>query len=60
MLQLVHQLDLFQHVGPVGPVLVHLQHHHLAGHLHRQIGDLDQDRNLTTFIIIYSCTIFAA
>lgn len=28
--QPVHQLDLFQHVAPVGAQLVHLQDHHLA------------------------------
>ena len=28
--ELVHQLHLFQHVGPVGGAQVHLQHHYLA------------------------------
>ena len=40
MLQLVHQLDLFKHVGPVGAVLVHLKHHHLPCHLHIKVDHI--------------------
>lgn len=37
MAELVHELDLLEHVVPVGPVLVHLQHHDLPGGL---VGNL--------------------
>ena len=39
VVELVHELHLLEHVGPVGAVLVHLQHHHLprrlVGHLQK-------------------------
>ena len=42
VVQLVHQLDLLEHVVPVGPLLVHLQDHHLPGVL---VDHLKQGRD---------------
>ena len=33
VVELVHELYLFEHVGPVRAVLVHLEHHHPSGRL---------------------------
>ena len=41
MVELVHELHLLEHVGPVRAVLVHLEHHHLPGGL---VGDLKESR----------------
>lgn len=37
MFELVHQLHLAKHVGPVCALLVHFEHHHLAGGLVRYL-----------------------
>ena len=42
MVQLVHELDLLEHVVPVGSLLVHLQDHHLPGVL---VDHLKRDTN---------------
>ena len=41
MAELVHELDLLEHVVPVGPLLVQLQDHHLARSL---VGHLKQTK----------------
>ena len=59
MLQLVHQLDLFQHVGPVGTVLVHLQHHHLPCHLQIKVDDI-LIRKMIIFVISNILTLLSS
>ena len=41
VIELVHELHLLEHVGPVRAVLVHLEHHHLPGGL---VGHLKESR----------------
>ena len=41
VIELVHELHLLEHVGPVRAVLVHLEHHHLP---RRLVGHLKQSR----------------
>lgn len=41
MFELVHELHFSQHVGPVGALLVHLEHHYLAGGLVRHLQQIN-------------------
>lgn len=57
MFQLVHQLHLPEHVGPVRPLLVHLEHHHLAG---RFMGNLEKHINIRNRLRILHASAFAS
>ena len=41
VIELVHELHLLEHVGPVRAVLVHLEHHHLPGGLVGHLKERD-------------------
>ena len=46
MVELVHELHLLEHVGPVRAVLVHLEHHHLPRRLVRHLKESRQESQL--------------
>ena len=46
VVELVHELHLLEHVGPVRAVLVHLEHHHLPRRLVRHLKELRQESQL--------------
>ena len=43
VVELVHELHLLEHVGPVRAVLVHLEHHHLPRRLVRHLKESRQE-----------------
>ena len=43
VVELVHELHLLEHVGPVRAVLVHLEHHHLPRRLVRHLKQSRQE-----------------
>ena len=46
VVELVHELHLLEHVGPVRAVLVHLEHHHLPRRLVRHLKQSRQESQL--------------
>ena len=46
VVELVHELHLLEHVGPVRAVLVHLEHHHLPRRLVRHLKRSRQESQL--------------